>query len=204
MNKYYVYIYLDQDNVPFYVGKGKNQRYKVCRHLGKNDFNPFLKNKIRKVGVVNVKIYFFHENITEEEAFYWESYWIKYIGRRDKKEGSLVNLTDGGEGMSGYIISEETKQKISDTLKDREFSDGWKQKISNSMKGHGVSNGTKQKISDTMKGQIPWNKDKKLEPLSNKHRQKLRESAKRGWIRRRLNSYEDEKIKENGDVVYDK
>ena len=110
MNKFYIYLYLDLNNIPFYVGKGKGVRYYVSSHLRKGNPNEFLKNKIRKVGVYNIKIYFLHKNLTEEEALQKERYWIKYYGRRDLGEGSLCNLTDGGEGPS---LSEETKQKIS-------------------------------------------------------------------------------------------
>ena len=87
-SKFYVYMYLDVDNCPFYIGKGRGNRYRVSRHVYKGVTNRFLKNKIRKVGVDNIKVHFLHRNLTEEEAFHWERYWIKYIGRRDLKEGS--------------------------------------------------------------------------------------------------------------------
>jgi hypothetical protein len=94
-NRFYVYMYLDIDNVPFYIGKGQGKRYQVHRHLGKNESNRFLKNKINKIGKENVKIHFLHKDLIEKTAFYWENYWIRYIGRRNKGEGSLTNLTDG-------------------------------------------------------------------------------------------------------------
>ncbi|KKK52572.1 hypothetical protein LCGC14_3103540 [marine sediment metagenome] len=109
-------MYLDFDNVPFYIGKGKGQRYKISNHLYKNNTNTFLIRKIKKVSADNIKVHFLHENLTEDEAVYWERYWIKYIGRRDLKEGTLCNLTDGGEGSTGRICSKETKQKISASL----------------------------------------------------------------------------------------
>lgn len=118
MNEYYIYMYLDQDNIPFYIGKGKDQRYLVSHHLSKEYVNSLLKNKIRKVGKDNIKIHFLHKDLTEEESFYWERYWIKYIGRRDKKEGTLCNLTDGGEGISGNTRSEELRKRLSKNVKD--------------------------------------------------------------------------------------
>ena len=69
--------------------------------------------------ILDIKIVFLHKDITEEEAFKWERYWIKYIGRRDLKEGSLCNLTDGGEGDSGYTHSDESRKKMSKALKGR-------------------------------------------------------------------------------------
>jgi len=148
-------MYLDLDNVPFYVGKGKGYRYYVSCHLYGNNHNRSLKNKIRKVSVDNIKIHFLHKDISEEEAFYWESYWIKYIGRRDKKEGTLCNLTDGGEGDSGYIISEETKRKIGKANKGHpgvQHTKEARRKISEANKGKKLSEETKRKISKALKG----------------------------------------------------
>lgn len=50
--------------------------------------------------------------LTEQEAFDKEIELIKKYGRRDLDEGSLTNLTNGGEGMSGYIMPEKTKEKL--------------------------------------------------------------------------------------------
>lgn len=140
---YYIYMYLDLDNIPFYVGKGKNGRYKVYMHLRKSDTNSFLKNKIRKVGEVNVKIQFLHRNLTEKEAFHWERYWIKYYGRRDLGTGTLCNLTDGGEiGPTGHKHTEEAKRKMSESSKGQV---AWNRGIPHTVE-------MKQKISETLKG----------------------------------------------------
>lgn len=156
--KFYIYMYLDTDNVPFYVGKGKGHRYKVHTHLCKNNTNAFLKSKIRKVGADNIKIHFLHKNLTEKEAFHWESYWIKYIGRKDLKEGTLCNLTDGGDGGSyGRICTEKTKKKISRANKGRKLSKITRQKMSKvhlgnqHRKGIPHSKETKQKMSKAIK-----------------------------------------------------
>lgn len=193
-------MYLDLDNVPFYIGKGQGDRYKIVYHLGKDNTNSLLKNKIRKVGTINVKTHFLHENISEEEAFSWERYWIKYIGRRDLKEGTLCNLTEVGEGMSGRECSEETKQKIGETLKGRKLSEETKQKMRGPRKPYGPKSETaKQKMSVAKKGKPSWNKGvpcpekqkqkiskaQKGKKLSNKTKQKMSEAAKRGWVKRR-------------------
>jgi hypothetical protein len=179
MNKFYVYLYLDINDEPFYVGKGSGNRVKISKTKLKQQ--PFLKNKIDKVGIDNVKIHFLNENITEEEAFMWERYWIKYIGRRSKKEGSLCNLTDGGEGHSGFVQSEDTRKKrrelmignlhalgskhpnkkLSEQQKTRlrELRTGCKhtvetkQKMSQSRMGRIVSEETRMRMSVAKKGQ---------------------------------------------------
>jgi hypothetical protein len=134
---YYVYVYLDTRKPgnfiygnlkfnfePFYVGKGKGNRIK--HHIWcKKDKNSHKNNKIKKIissGLFpeTLKIY---ENLNENDAFIKEIETIKIIGRynKDTNSGSLVNLTDGGEGHSGLIQSEETKIKRVESLKKSTF-----------------------------------------------------------------------------------
>ena len=196
--------------VPFYVGKGSEDRYRICSHMHENCTNTFLKNKIRKVGATHVKVHFLHKNLTEEEAFYWEKYWIKYIGRRDKKEGTLCNLTDGGEmGPIGCIVSEETRQKISETLKGNipwnkgiSCPEELKRKISDTLKGRAPSEEARRKISETLKGENhpmfgkPRSDETKRKisaalknrpsplkggKLSEEHKQKIRKAYHKRW-----------------------
>jgi hypothetical protein len=54
-----------------------------------------------------------YENLTWEKACEIEIDLIKKLGRRDKKLGPLVNMTDGGEGVLGFIHSEETREILS-------------------------------------------------------------------------------------------
>ena len=189
MNKYYVYMYLDLDNIPFYIGKGRKKRHKTYNHLDKSYQNNLLKNKIRKVGATNVKIHFLNENLTEEEAFYWERYWIKYIGRRDLKEGTLCNLTDGGEGPSGLVHSDETKQRISKINKGHIVSTETRQKMRDVHKGYVASAGAKQKLSKAAEGHVhsvetkqkigDANRGRKLCPISDETRQKMKIAQQR-------------------------
>lgn len=62
----------------------------------------------------------------ESDWEFWEEYWItnlKLLGIE------LLNHTNGGEGMYGYIPSEETRQKWSIAFKGRKLSEEWKNKI---------------------------------------------------------------------------
>jgi len=157
-------MYIDQDNVPFYVGKGSGKRFYISKHLYSNQ--PFLERKIKKVGVNNIKTHFLHENLVEEEAFSWEKYWIKYLGRRNNGTGQLCNITDGGEGVSGHTHSEETKKKISKSLVGNQHAKGFvqseehKRKISEATKGENNpmynrkhSEEAKKKMSESTKGE---------------------------------------------------
>jgi hypothetical protein len=206
-------MYCDLNNIPFYIGKGKDDRYKVEHHLYKGS-SIFLKRKIRKVGVNNVQIQFLHENLTEEEAFQQEKYWIRYYGRRDLKAGTLCNLTDGGDGPSGVIRTvahnlaisvankgnqyskgrkhtEEAKHKISNAFKGKSLSDGHKRNVSNALKGRVFSEEHRRNLSKAAVGKPGTNMGKKF---SSDHRRKISEAlrgkmsevTKRSWAARKL------------------
>ena len=98
--RFYTYAYLREDGSPYYIGKGKGRRlYSTNRR-----FKP-PKDKSR--------IIFLKKNLTEQDAFKHERYMIAVFGRKDLSTGILHNRTDGGEGSSGNIKSDETKEKIS-------------------------------------------------------------------------------------------
>ena len=101
MSEFYIYVYLREDGSPYYVGKGKGNR--AWKKSGRRCPPPADSSRI-----VIVK-----ESLTETEAFDEERLLIACYGRKDKGTGCLRNLTDGGDGVSGWIPSEETKAKQS-------------------------------------------------------------------------------------------
>ena len=138
MNDFYTYAYLRTDRTPYYVGKGKNDRAytKNRRH-----FKP-PKDKSR--------IIFLKQNLTEEEAFKHEKYMIAVFGRKDLGTGILHNRTDGGEGSSGLIHSDETKIKMSESHTGKTFSENHRKKISEANKN--PSEEIRRKQSEANKG----------------------------------------------------
>lgn len=125
---YYVYFYLREDYTPYYVGKGKGDR--SHKHRNKNDIKP-PKDKSR--------IIILHDNLTEVYAFILERYYIRWFGRKDNGTGILRNMTDGGEGSSGVIVSDETRKKLSIAGKGRIVSGETKRKQSIASKGKSKS-----------------------------------------------------------------
>jgi len=121
MMNFYTYVYKRTDGTPFYVGKGHGNR--IMQHLydarGNRNSNRIAIKIIRKMlrngeePIIEKLI----DNIDEELALFIEQEYIAKYGRIDNGTGILANLTDGGEGGSGYVVSDEKKKKTSETMK---------------------------------------------------------------------------------------
>lgn len=121
MNKYFVYVFLRADRyTPYYVGKGTRKR-DYDRH-GRPCGRPDDKSRI-----VRVK-----EGLTEAEAFGLERTLIKFWGRKYNGTGILHNISEGGDGPSGIIQTEEQKKwrgkQISIAYK-KKTPDNWKREV---------------------------------------------------------------------------
>lgn len=147
-NNYYVYAYLDPrkpgkyiygeytfDYEPFYIGKGHGKRFKshLFESKQKYDTNKIKINKIKKIireTGNNPHIIFLKENLSENDSLVLEVDAIKVIGRKDKNVGPLLNLTDGGEGVSGMKHTDSTLEKIRQACLGKKHSEEVKKKIS--------------------------------------------------------------------------
>ena len=151
-NKFYVYILLDPrkpgkyqyrdsmvfDYEPFYVGKGQGRRCEEHFYYKDhpNERCSFKSSKIRKIyretGLepIIIKPY---ENLFEDVSFEVEKFFIKSIGRKELKKGPLTNMTDGGEGNSGLIFSEDHRRKIGQSTHKRNLDP--KERLKHSMLG---------------------------------------------------------------------
>jgi hypothetical protein len=156
---YYTYAYLREDRTPYYIGKGKGKR--VYKRSGRTINPP--KDKSR--------ILILKQNLTEEEAFRHEIYMIAVYGRIDLGTGILHNRTNGGDGASGSIRSEETRRKISESTKGKSPSEETRRKISESKKGKSPSEETRRKISGEKNHRYG-------KPISEETRRKISESTK--------------------------
>jgi len=182
---YYTYAYLREDGTPYYVGKGKGDR--AYRKVGKPCATPKDKSKI----------IYLKTNLTEEQSFNHERYMIFILGRKDLGTGILLNKSDGGEGASGCIPSEETRRKRSAKMKGennplygkrgkdsprygKKHTQETKDKIRKSLQGNVISEETRIKISEKNK----LNRLGEKNPFygrkhSEETKQKMKEAAKR-------------------------
>jgi hypothetical protein len=158
----YRHIRLDK-NEPFYIGIATDKKYK--REMQKSARRNNIWNNIALKTKYDVEILI--DDLTLEEANQKEKEFILMYGRIDLGTGTLANLTDGGEGQSGFIVSDKTKNKISKSKKGRKYNDEYKKKLSLSHIGIKHSEETKKKMSEKRKGK----------PFSNEHRGKINEKV---------------------------
>ncbi len=141
---FYTYIHIKETTGEiFYVGKGHGNRFKELRSRSK-----YWKWTAEKYGVIaNIVAH----GLSENEAFLLEKKLIKIYGRKNLGTGNLVNLTEGGDGTSGYVCTEEHKEKISKATKGRKHTEEYKRYMSEIMSGRVLSEETKNKLSIKMR-----------------------------------------------------
>ncbi len=136
--KFYVYVYLREDRyTPYYVGKGQGSRDTDKRYKG-------VKPPKDKTRIVRVK-----EGLTEEESFDLERTLIRFWGRKTEG-GVLHNLTEGGEGTSGLVRTQENKDKIRSYRTGRKLSKEHIESIRKSKQN--ISEETRQKLREKKLG----------------------------------------------------
>ena len=114
----YVYRHIRLDNnQPFYIGIGSDCEYKRANSM--KDRNKHWKNIVSSV---NYRVEILIDDISWDDACEREKEFILLYGRRDLKSGTLVNLTDGGEGSLNRKMSESTKQILLNANKGKNLS----------------------------------------------------------------------------------
>lgn len=110
--KYYLYRHIRLDkNEPFYIGIGTKSK-KGCydRSYSKYGRNPIWKKIINKTEFV-IEILMESNNKTFIKQK--EVEFIKLYGKIIDKTGILANMSNGGDGSSGYTMSNTQREKIS-------------------------------------------------------------------------------------------
>lgn len=138
---FYVYAYFRLDGSPCYIGKGKGNRW---LQFSWRTYNEKLSILIVACGgrLPAVKI---REGLTERQALDTEIALIAAIGRG--RLGPLLNKTDGGDGVSGWVPSTLTRQRICVANTGKSMSVEARLKMSEARRGRKKSQEHKDKIA---------------------------------------------------------
>jgi predicted transcriptional regulator len=150
----YRHIRIDK-NEPFYIGIG-NRLERAYRKDGRND----IWNKI--IAKTDYKVQILFDDVNEEFAKNKEKELIKLYGRIHYNDGTLANLTEGGDNIEcpqskrdklrlanlGKKHTQETKDKISRNKKGKKHSEQSKKNMGLSKIGLKRSEETKKKLSE--------------------------------------------------------
>jgi hypothetical protein len=139
---FYVYAYLNEDGLPYYIGKGqKNRAWSPHRvEVPSND-----------------KIIILESNLTEIGAYAIERRMVRWWGRKDIGEGILLNRSEGGHSFPS-IVSNDTRKILSEKKIGKSRPEWVRNKISEKMKGKSNFQGkthneiTKLKMKERLKG----------------------------------------------------
>lgn len=219
----YRHIRLDK-NEPFYIGIGLTEDSKYIRANQKGCHRNNLWNKIASKTDYRVEILFDGE--TPEFVKEKEIEFIKLYGRINLNNGILSNLTDGGDGninpsletrekmgnKKGFIMSQETKDKISKAKKGKSQGPHSLQAIAN-MKLASKNREVTEKMLESFrkrKGLIPKAFESNIEHIrlnghSKETREKMSQSHKGKTLtdEHKLNmKLAHKKNKEEGKIIY--
>lgn len=167
--EFYVYEHWRPDKGEcFYVGKGTRRRSGQMK--ARNAHHLHIQNKLRSAGL-SVDVRMISSGLSEGEAFILEAQRIlhwKQVGH------SLANHTSGGEGVSGFKLTAEQREKIGLAHRGKKRPQEWRERIGAALRGkpkseqhcirsklghakfRGVplSDGVKEKISLALKGRV--------------------------------------------------
>lgn len=155
---YKLYVHIAPNGKRYYGITGKqniNRRW----HNGNGYYcNNHFYRAIKKYGWDNFKHIILFDNLTKHEACLLEQCYIALYDTTNIDKG--YNITIGGEGVSGYKHTEETKKKMSQALKGennpnygKPCSEQTKKKISKANKGKRRTEEVRKKLSETHSGE---------------------------------------------------
>ena len=190
-----VYEHIRNDtNEVFYVGIGKTPK----RAFSKKSRNPLWKNIVNKT---DYTVEIIHNDVSWGEACELEKHLIFLFGRKDLGLGSLVNMTDGGEGVVNKLISDKTRGKLSEANKGNKNGMYGKTKELCPFFGKKHSEETKKNIANTLRNKEDV-KGFYFDEETNKYRVRINIGGKRIHLGRFNTPSEAEEAYKNARIKY--
>lgn len=114
-NNHFLYRHIRLDkNEPFYIGIGTKTKQDLKYGTYKRAYDKDIRRNLiwKKItDKTKYEVEILIESYDYEFIKEKEKEFIKLYGRINTKTGTLANLTDGGEGVIGLIVSEETRKR---------------------------------------------------------------------------------------------
>jgi group I intron endonuclease len=161
----YIYQITNTVNGKIYIGKTTKtieERFQRHTYNANAKSQTHLYRAIRKYGTEAFITTELESGFDNEDAL--NEAEIRYIAELNPH----YNMTAGGEGMSGFNPSSETRKKISKAMKGKKLSEQTKRKMSEVRKGKKHPEERKRKIGDALKGK----------PKSEEHIRKISKAFK--------------------------
>ena len=159
-----VYIITNTINGKQYIGQsGRPINLRWTEHCRRSHNYP-LSNAIRKYGSDCFRLEILDQVSTKAEMDFCEAFYIKMLNTRVPNG---YNLTNGGDGVSGWHQPEDVKHRLSEANKGKTLSDLTRKRMSIAHVGKRLSEVVKERIGLGHKGYKPWNTGKRL---SEEHR----------------------------------
>ncbi len=175
-----IYKATNKFNGKIYIGiTTRNLDERISDHIYRSSVgSKYLFHKaLRKYGIQSFSIHIIDTAKTKETLIKKE---ISWINRLNTKAPSGYNLTNGGDGIVGWIRSEQWKRKISKTMtgRKRPMQSAKMMGKNNPMFGKTHSETTKQWMSENNPTKRPEVRMKLKQPKSEEHKRKLSEANK--------------------------
>lgn len=135
---YCVYVHINKINGKMYVGQtiyGDNPNKRWMNGYGYKEC-PLFWRAIQKYGWDNFEHEVVASKLTKQEADAFEKRLIECLKTKERDHG--YNLTDGGDGSSGFNFSAETRNKLSVARTGKKHTEQVRKKMSDSAKKHKV------------------------------------------------------------------
>lgn len=179
-----VYCWTEND-VPCYVGITANGMHDRCHKHLKTQTESLFQSRLRarpeafKCYIIDQFYLHADPKHSYQHILDLETYYIEQFNTYHRSNPNAYNLTTGGQGHTGYVASDETRKKMSDSKIGKKrgpvseetrkkmsiaakmrppVSDEIRKKISDAGKGKIATEETKRKMSISRKGKSPYNR----------------------------------------------
>jgi group I intron endonuclease len=146
-----IYMIKNLVNGTIYIGSSVNikKRWEDHKELLKKNKHPnhYLQNSYNKHGKGAFKFSIIEE-CGIDKLIERDQYWVDWYRNNGKVYNIRLDFIGSNRGVK---CSEETKKKISETLKGKKVSKETREKISKTLKGRKLSEETKKKLSEITK-----------------------------------------------------